>query len=105
MTNSFCRINDSRITHGLNNINLSLANIKSQCWDIVNGFREIVFELLLQKDVKKKKIKKLIDSMSGSLMDLFDSHSHMREFSFSNEGRNGFGDMRFVTEETTTAFK
>ena len=71
----------------------------------MNGFREIVFELLLQKDVKKKKIKKLIDSMSGSLMDLFDSHSHMREFSFSNEGRNGFGDMRFVTEETTTAFK
>ena len=81
MTNSFGWINDSRLTH-LNiphsNISLSIATIKSQCWDIVNGFREIVFDLLLQKDVKKKKIKKLIDSMSGSLMDLFDNHSHGR---------------------------
>ena len=60
------------------NINLSLATIKSQCWDVVNSFREIVFDLLLQKDIKKKKIKKLIDSMSSSLMDLFDCHTHGR---------------------------
>jgi hypothetical protein len=76
-TNSFWRATESRITQGVSNV--CLAAIKSHCWDIVNEFRSVVFSLLLEKEIKRKKIKKLIDSMSSSLMESFDNgSSHMR---------------------------
>lgn len=102
----FWKANDSRVTNnsGIQTIHPSLATIKSNCWDIVNEFREVVFELLLQKEVKRKKIKKLIDQMSSSLMEMFESHTSYSDFSFAGD-RNDFCQMRLVTDDATTPLK
>lgn len=68
-TNSFWKANESRVMPPASNMGISA--VKNLCWDVVNEFRSVVFELLLEKEVKRKKIKKLIDSMSSSLMELF----------------------------------
>lgn len=47
-TNSFWKSNESRIINtGYTNTGLGYATIKSLCWDVINEFRTIVFELLL----------------------------------------------------------
>lgn len=78
-TNSFWKANDSRV---MSSPGLSLVAVKTQCWDVVNEFRSVVFELLLEKEVKRKKIKKLIDSMCSSLMELFEANQCCRDFGY-----------------------
>ena len=102
-SNSFWKASDSRVTHS-QTAQVSLSTVKSQCWDVVNEFRSIVCDLLLEREVKRKKIKKLVDSMSSSLMEMFDSHTHMREISFALD-KNDFNSLRFVTEEATAPLK
>lgn len=55
--------------------------MKSYCWDVINEFRSVVFELLLEKEVKRKKIKKLVDQMASGVFDLLDGLGGNRELS------------------------
>lgn len=59
----------------------SVSAVKSYCWDVIEEFRSVVFELLLEKEVKRKKIKKLIDQMASGVFDLLDSLGGNRELS------------------------
>lgn len=82
---------------------MGVSAVKNLCWDVVNEFRTVVFELLLEKEVKRKKIKKLIDSMSSSLMELFESNQNFKSFSFGP--KDDFSHIRLATEETTAILK
>jgi hypothetical protein len=74
------------------------SSAKSLCWDILTEFKSVVFELLLEKEVKRKKIKKLVDSMSGSLLELFDSRTDSLS---TMERLNQFASIRLPTDHTT----
>lgn len=67
-TNSFWKVNDSKTINENQSSNCVLITVKSLCWQVITEFKTIVFDLLLEKDVKRKKIKKLIDSMCNSIM-------------------------------------
>ncbi len=67
-TNSFWKANDSKTINENQSSNCVLITVKSLCWQVITEFKTIVFDLLLEKDVKRKKIKKLIDSMCNSIM-------------------------------------
>lgn len=74
------------------------SNGKSLCWDILTEFKSVVFELLLEKEVKRKKIKKLVDSMSGSVLELFDTRADPLP---TMERLNQFASIRLPTDHTT----
>jgi hypothetical protein len=59
-----------------------------------------VFELLLEKEVKRKKIKKLIDSMYNAVMEAFEgTQSH-----FTNK-KDQFSSIKLEIDDITTPLK
>ena len=75
-----------------------MAAVKSSVWDLVTGFRSVLFELLMEKEVRKKKVKKLVDSMCRSVGELFQEGGG-RE----SEGKHDcFGEMRIEMDQVPT---
>lgn len=103
-TSSFWKGNDSII---FNNEPHSQGywqvTIKTACFDIITEFKSIVFELLLEKEVKRKKIKKLIDSMYNAVMEAVDgTQSHCTVF---NHKKDQFSTINLEVDDITTPLK
>lgn len=100
-TSSFWKSAESRILNNdSHNQNYWLITIKTICWDIVSEFKSIVFELLLEKEVKRKKIKKLIDSMCNGVMEAFDSSQGQ-----CTDKKDQFSSIKLDIDDITTPLK
>jgi hypothetical protein len=102
-TSSFWKANESTIFNEPHSQGYWQVTIKTVCFEIITEFKSIVFDLLLEKEVKRKKIKKLIDSMYNAVMEAFDgSHSHCTAF---NDRKNQFSAINLEVDDITTPLK